>query len=81
MRQRASLPIAVAMSVAVLVFGVALAGPTAPAAIVAWPPSTGLVVGEVVTGGTSASDEFAEVYNASPVATQPTRTPTRMTSS
>jgi hypothetical protein len=28
-----------------------------------WPPSTDLVVGEVVTGGASGSDEFFEVYN------------------
>jgi hypothetical protein len=34
------------------------------AAAVAWPPSTGLVIGELVTGGDSASDEFVEIYNA-----------------
>jgi len=34
------------------------------AAAVAWPVSDGLVVGEVVTGATSASDEFVEIYNA-----------------
>lgn len=34
-------------------------------AAVSWPPSTGLVVSEVVTGGGSASDEFIEIYNAS----------------
>ena len=34
-------------------------------AAVIWPPSTGLLVSEVVTGGTSASDEFIEIYNAS----------------
>jgi hypothetical protein len=34
-----------------------------PLAAVAWPVST-LVVSEVQTGGTSASDEFAELYNA-----------------
>jgi hypothetical protein len=33
-------------------------------AVVDWPPSTGLVVGEVMTGGASASDEFVELYNA-----------------
>ena len=32
--------------------------PVAPLAAVGWPPSTGLVVAEVVTGGASASDEF-----------------------
>src|SRR6187549_4140984 len=37
------------------------------AATVAWPPSTGLLVSEVVTGGASASDEFVEIYNASNV--------------
>src|SRR3954451_8163908 len=36
-----------------------------PLAVVTWPPSTGLLVSEVVTGGTSASDEFIEIYNAS----------------
>src|SRR3954467_9155767 len=36
-----------------------------PLAAVGWPPSTGLLVSEVVTGGTSASDEFIEIYNAS----------------
>jgi hypothetical protein len=66
MRQRAPLPLVVAVSVAVLAFGVALAGPIEPLAAVAWPPSSGLLVGEVVTGGTSASDEFVEVYNAAP---------------
>jgi len=29
-----------------------------PAAAVAWPPSTGLLLAEVVTGGASASDEY-----------------------
>ena len=33
----------------------------APLAAVAWPPSTGLLVSEVVTGGASASDEFVEI--------------------
>lgn len=33
---------------------------------VGWPPSTALLVSEVVTGGASASDEFAELYNAGP---------------
>ena len=36
-----------------------------PAAAVTWPPSSGLLVSEVVTGGASASDEFVEIYNAS----------------
>src|SRR3954467_163460 len=36
-----------------------------PLAAVSWPPSTGLLVSEVMTGGASASDEFIEIYNAS----------------
>ncbi|MFI5292549.1 MAG: lamin tail domain-containing protein, partial [Candidatus Limnocylindrales bacterium] len=35
-----------------------------PMAVVDWPVSTGLVVGEVMTGGASASDEYVELYNA-----------------
>jgi len=65
MRQQAPLPVVIAVSVAVLAAGVALAGPGQPRAVVGWLPSSGLLVGEVVTGGASASDEFAEVYNAS----------------
>jgi hypothetical protein len=38
-----------------------------PAAAVAWPPSTGLLLAEVVTGGASASDEYVEITNAGPV--------------
>ncbi len=34
------------------------------AAVAAWPPSAGLVVAEVVTGGASASDEYVEIANA-----------------
>jgi hypothetical protein len=30
---------------------------------VSWPPSLDLVIGEVVTGGASASDEYVEIYN------------------
>src|SRR3954451_1990182 len=36
-----------------------------PLAVVTWPPSTGLLVSEVVTGGTAASDELIGIYNAS----------------
>ena len=36
-------------------------------AVVAWPPSTALLVAEVVTGGASASDEYVELTNASSV--------------
>jgi len=38
--------------------------PGLAAAVAAWPPSTGLVVAEVVTGGASASDEYIEIANA-----------------
>ncbi len=52
----------------VLSVGVAPGVPSARAAVVDWPPST-LVVAEVQTGGTSASDEFVEIANqgAAPV--------------
>ena len=40
------------------------------AAAVAWPTST-LVISEVQTGGASASDEFAELANAGPLAGRP----------
>ena len=59
------LPFLPAIWAALLVAGAALAGPSVvPQAGVAWPPSTTLLVGEVVTGGVSASDEFVELYNA-----------------
>lgn len=65
MRPGGQLPAIVAACLAALAAGVTLAGATAePLAAVAWPPSTGLLVGEVVTGGTSGSDEFVELYNA-----------------
>ena len=35
-----------------------------PAVAVSWPISNGLLLAEVVTGGTSASDEFVEIANA-----------------
>lgn len=58
--------------VTVLLFaGVVAASPPARqtsgaaiAAAVAWPPSTGLLVAELVTGGASASDEYVELTNA-----------------
>src|SRR4051794_41975572 len=40
-------------------------------AAVAWPPSSGLVVAEVVTGGASASDEYVEIANVSAGAGRP----------
>ena len=39
-------------------------GEADPLAVVGWPPSTGIVVAEVVTGGASASDEYVELANA-----------------
>ena len=41
-----------------------LADSIAPAGV-DWPPSTGLLVAEVVTRGSAASDQYAEIYNAS----------------
>ena len=38
-----------------------------PAATVSWSVSTGLLVAEVVTGGSSASDEYVELTNAGSV--------------
>ena len=63
-RVRVALPALVPTLIAlVLVAGGAAASPgvEAPAgvtaaAVVGWPPSTGLLVGEVQTGGASASD-------------------------
>ena len=59
---RARIAVLAAMLVVLLLGGVA--GPPAalrfagvPVAAVAWPPSSGLLVAEVVTGGASASDE------------------------
>jgi hypothetical protein len=42
------------------------AAATGEAPAVAWSPSTGLSIAEVVTGGTSASDEYVELTNAGP---------------
>ena len=61
-------PIALTLSLALAVMG-SLAAPAA-SADVTWPPSTGLLVGEVVTGGASGSDEYVELFNAGPVAVQ-----------
>ena len=38
--------------------------PGLAAADTAWPPSSGLVVAEVMTGGASASDEYVEIANS-----------------
>ena len=39
-----------------------------PQTSVGWPPSTGLLIAEVVTGGVAASDEYVELTNASSTA-------------
>ena len=70
---RVRIAVLAAMLVVLLLGGVA--GPPAvlrfagvPVAAVAWPPSSGLLVAEVVTGGASASDEYVELANASATA-------------
>ena len=63
----ASLPVLLAIALVAIGPGASdgASGPAAqPLAAVDWPPSSGLVVGEVMTGGASASDEFVELYNA-----------------
>ena len=56
--------------------GAALALPALPAApgpvwaAADWPPSTDVLIGEVVTGGASGSDEYVELYNRSDLAVQ-----------
>ena len=70
-------PRSAVIGVLVVLLGIAAAGrgsPPDPApllpihavAAVGWPISGGLLVAEVVTGGTSASDEYVEVANAGP---------------
>ena len=65
-------PRAVAVAlVSLLVSLAALADAVPPpiaAASVVWPPSRGPVIGEVITGGASASDEYVEIYNAAATA-------------
>ena len=77
---RARFAVLAAMLVVLLLGGVA--GPPGalrfagvPVAAVAWPPSSGLVVAEVVTGGASASDEYVELANASATAIAGTTSP------
>ncbi len=63
----ASLPVLLAIALVAIRPGASAGagGPAAqPLAAVDWPPSGGLVVGEVMTGGASASDELVELYNA-----------------
>ncbi|HVQ21789.1 MAG TPA: lamin tail domain-containing protein, partial [Candidatus Saccharimonadia bacterium] len=63
----ASLPVLLAIALVAMGPGASV-GASAPAAqplaAVDWAPSSGLLVGEVMTGGASASDEFVELYNA-----------------
>jgi len=49
--------VATAVAAAVVPSGLAAAVPT-------WPPSSGFVIAEVVTGGASASDEYVEIASA-----------------
>src|SRR5690349_19051745 len=60
------LPVLAAVLLVASVAGM-LAGGNVPAARAAteWPPSSDLLVSEVVTGGAGANDEFVELYNAS----------------
>ena len=60
---------AVLALVLVISASVAAALSPGPAAAAAWPSSTGLLLAEVVTGGSSASDEYVEIANAGPVQT------------
>lgn len=67
--QRARRSMLSVVVLAVALIGIAGVSPNAvrlvsPAAVASWPVSGGLVVGEVVTGGASASDEYVEIYNA-----------------
>ena len=63
----ASLPVLLAIALVVIGPGASAGASSSavqPLAAVDWPPSSGLLVGEVMTGGASASDEFVELYNA-----------------
>ncbi|MGZ3585754.1 MAG: hypothetical protein ACXVAP_00735 [Candidatus Limnocylindrales bacterium] len=70
-RARLALPsLVAALPALVLSAELALADPIGPGAAaaggVAWPPATGLLLSELMTGGASASDEFVELYDAGP---------------
>ena len=74
-RRAASAALVLLVMLATVVLGAAPVGRPAPAAAfvppgvmaeVAWPPSSSLLIAEVVTGAASASDEYVELTNASP---------------
>ncbi|MDL2334841.1 MAG: lamin tail domain-containing protein [Chloroflexota bacterium] len=58
----------VAPFLALIVLGTPAGHAPALAGSVSWPASSGLVVGEVVTRGSAASDQYVELYNASQAA-------------
>ncbi len=62
----AVMPVLVALSLVAIGPGASIgaSGQVVTLAAVDWPPSTSAVIGEVVTGGASASDEYVELYNA-----------------
>jgi hypothetical protein len=70
-RNRARLLPLLAASLLVVVAAGAIGGLSpagvASAAAVAWPPSTDLLIGELVTGGVTSNDEYVEIYNAGPI--------------
>lgn len=57
-----------AVVLALIAFGAPFAHAPALASPVAWPASSSLLVGEVVTRGSAASDQYVELFNASPTA-------------
>ena len=66
-RARRSVPVATLLLFVASAIALSPGGPAREAslaALVAWPPSSSLTLAEVVTGGTSASDEYVEVTNA-----------------
>ena len=66
-RWRTMLPLAVGMA---MVLPAMLAAPGPARAAPDWAPSADVLVGEVVTGGATASDEYVELYNDSDLAVQ-----------
>ncbi len=74
-RRAAAAALVLALSLAALAVGAqpdprlgSTLEPPGPLAAVTWPPSSGVLLAEVVTGGASASDEYVELTNASTVA-------------